>query len=85
MTLTNDVELLTEFFLHLRTPLRDKTSRTYHKDAAHKPARLKFFYYKSRLNCLTKSDFISKDIADVVVRQCPVQNVQLVGRRDDAV
>ena len=71
----NDPKLLTELFFHLDVPLCYQTSRTYNKDPLDKASCFEFLNNQARFDGLSKTYFISKDVADVVITYSTIQNV----------
>ena len=79
----NDPELLTELFFHFNVPLRYQTSRTHNKDPLDKASCLELLNNQARLNGLSKTYFIGKDIADVIVTDRTIQDMKLMWERDN--
>ena len=79
----NNPELLSELFFHLDAPLCYQTSRTNNKDPLDKASCFELLNNQARLNGLSKTYFIGKDIADVIVTDRTIQDMKLMWERDN--
>jgi hypothetical protein len=80
----NDSELLSELFFHLDAPLCYQSSRTYNKDSLDKASRFELLNNQACLDGLSKTHFIGKDVADIIVTDRTIQDMKLMRKRDNA-